>query len=73
MCVGGSLDMGIDGIIISINDQPVASIEEAKDIIDNRGKVTIDITFIQSKNQPTFEQKDFVVFKDGIEDFLKNE
>lgn len=71
VCVGGGNDIGLDGIIISINDQPVASLVEAKDIIENRSKISIDVTFIQSKNKASFEQKEFAVFKDGIENFLK--
>lgn len=71
--VGGGDDLGIDGLIVSVNDHPVTSIEEINDIIFGTRKSLFNFTFIQSKNKKGFNHDEYQVFMAGIESFLKPE
>lgn len=70
--VGGSNDMGIDGICIKLNGMLIHSIEEAEDILDSAGysKIEIEYIFIQSKYKSKVDSKEFGAFVDGIENFM---
>ena len=70
VCVGGQDDMGIDGMCIKINGILIKSISEAKDIVSNYNKVSIDFIFIQSKNKNSLKQGEHNQFITGVKDFL---
>lgn len=71
--VGGSDDMGIDGIAIKVNDIFVSSIRQAKDLIELFKQISIEFVFIQSKNKNKIDSGEFGKFADGVLDFLSEE
>ncbi len=73
ICIGGSDDLGLDGIAISLNGQFIKSCEEVDDILVGSNKGHFEIYFIQSKNKDKFNLGEFMVFADGIENFLEEE
>lgn len=62
--------MGIDGMCIKINGILIKSLSEAKDIVSNYNKVSIDFIFIQSKNKNSLKQGEHNQFITGVKDFL---
>jgi hypothetical protein len=68
--VGGSDDLGIDGIGVKINDTFISSIEEIKEYISSKIKMNIEIIFIQSKYRPNFVASEFLTFSSGIKDVV---
>lgn len=68
--VGGTQDMGIDGIGIKINGLLIRDIEEAKDLVKKFPKVEIEFIFIQSKYKSNFDKGEFNNFSDGVREFL---
>lgn len=69
--VGGSDDMGLDGVAISINDCFVESLIEAKDFVEScRSKIEIQFIFVQSKNKEKLSQMEYSQFLNGVRDFL---
>jgi len=73
VCVGGENDTGIDGLCIKLNGMLVSSLDEAIGIFELRKEAEIEFIFIQSKYKEGFEQKEFVAFINGVEDFLDEE
>jgi len=71
--VGGSNDMGIDGLAIKVNGLLIRSLEEIKDIIEKMQRIDIEFIFIQSKATEHFEKGEFLKFTSGIEEFLAKE
>jgi hypothetical protein len=70
ICVGGSDDMGIDGIGIKLNGLLVKDKLEVKDIVDKFQRVSVEFIFIQSKMRPEFDSGEFMKFTSGVRDFL---
>ena len=70
--VGGSDDLGQDGIAIRVNDIFVTSKSEIDNILSGRTgvKLTVEVFFIQSKNKPNIDCGELLKFIDGIKDFL---
>lgn len=68
--VGGSDDMGIDGIGIKINGILVETMDDAKDIISNRKSAEIEFIFVQSKYKDKFDSGEYAKFINGVTDFL---
>lgn len=68
--IGGTLDMGIDGIAIKLNDIIIRDIDEAKDLVSKFPRVSIEFIFIQSKYKSNFDKGEFNNFVDGVRDFL---
>jgi len=68
--VGGPQDMGIDGIAIKLNGLLLRSLDEAKDLIKQLPRVSIEFVFIQSKYKSNFDKGEFNNFADGVREFL---
>lgn len=68
--VGGSNDLGIDGIAIKINGLFVSSIQDVTDIISLTKRSNIEFIFIQSKYKPKFDMGELNNFITGVRDFL---
>ena len=69
--IGGSNDLGFDGIAISLNNNLIYSIQDIDDILACQNKAQFHITFIQSKNKSGFNLGEFTTFAAGILDFLQ--
>jgi len=73
ICVGGSNDMGIDGIAIKLNGIFIRSIQDIDDILSShKKKSNFEFIFIQSKYKNNFDSQEFGAFKNGVTDFLSN-
>jgi cold shock CspA family protein len=72
--VGGSNDMGIDGIAIKVDDIIIKSKSDIDDIIKfNRSKrINVEFIFIQSKYKIHFDKGELNNFVDGVRDFLSD-
>ena len=70
ICVGGSNDMGIDGLCIKINGIFVRSVQDIKDQLSHHKKTDIEFLFIQSKYKEKFDSGEYAKFINGITDFL---
>lgn len=68
--VGGSNDMGIDGLAIKINGIFVTTTHDVDELIELNKQISIDFLFIQSKNKNKLDSGEFGKFADGIVDFL---
>ena len=55
VCVGGTGDIGLDGIIFLVNGSPIRSIDDVKDFLKIQRKVDFQFIFIQSKNKNGFK------------------
>lgn len=65
ICVGGSGDLGQDGISIKVNGFLIKDIADIE-YIAKRGSLDIEFIFIQSKNKEKFTRDEFLKFTDGI-------
>ena len=72
ICVGGSNDMGIDGIAISLNGQFIKSCQDIDEILGDNRKGYFEFFFIQSKNKEKFDFGEFIKFIAGVESFLQD-
>ncbi len=68
--VGGSDDIGIDGIGIKLNDLFVKSKEDIDDISNKFKRANAEFIFIQSKNQQKFKADAFLSFSQGVRSFF---
>lgn len=68
--VGGSKDMGIDGIAIKLNGLFIRDLDEAKDLTKRLPRLSIEFVFIQSKYKSNFDKGEFNNFSDGVREFL---
>lgn len=69
--VGGSDDLGIDGIAIVLNDNElITDLERANEICANR--FNTKFIFIQSKAKDVFDSGEFLKFIEGVKDFFKD-
>lgn len=73
--VGGSSDMGIDGIAVKVNDIIVKSKEDIDDIVNvnnknSKKRISVEFIFIQSKYKPNYDKGELNNFVDGVRDFL---
>ncbi|WP_339924668.1 AIPR family protein [uncultured Cyclobacterium sp.] len=73
VCVGGSADMGIDGIAIKVNGILIKTKSDIKDIIKRFKRIDVEFIFIQSKYKPNFNKGELNNFVDGVRDFLSEE
>lgn len=71
--IGGTLDMGIDGIGIKINGILIRDIDEAKDLVSKFPRISIEFIFIQSKYKSNFDKGEFNNFIDGVREFLSEQ
>lgn len=71
---GGHRDMGLDGIIILVNNSVIKSVADIDDLISDKRKLKIDFIFIQSKYKEDFERNDeFLSYIIGIKRFLSQD
>lgn len=72
--VGGSNDMGIDGIAIKIDDIIIKSKSDINDIMRFNGakRINVEFIFIQSKYKTHFDKGELNNFVDGVRDFLSD-
>ncbi len=70
MSVGGSNDMGIDGIAIKVNGLFVTSIKDVDNIIELHKRINVEFIFVQSKYKESIDSGEYGKFTDGIIDFL---
>lgn len=68
--VGGTKDMGIDGIAIKLNGLFIRDLDEAKDLTKRLPRLSIEFIFIQSKYKSNFDKGEFNNFTDGVREFL---
>lgn len=68
--VGGSEDMGIDGIAIKLNGLFIRDLDEVKDLTKRLPRISIEFIFIQSKYKSNFDKGEFNNFTDGVREFL---
>lgn len=68
--VGGTKDMGIDGIAIKLNGLFIRDLDEAKDLTKKLPRLSIEFIFIQSKYKSNFDKGEFNNFSDGVREFL---
>ncbi len=71
--VGGSNDMGIDGIAIKFNGIFVKNKDEIYDLMRPNTKDRVEFLFIQSKYKRSFDSKEYSVFVSGVQDFLQTD
>lgn len=68
--VGGTKDMGIDGIAVKLNGLFIRDLDEAKDLAKKLPRLSIEFIFIQSKYKSNFDKGEFNNFTDGVREFL---
>ena len=68
--VGGTKDMGIDGIAIKLNGLFIRDLDEARDLAKRLPRLSIEFIFIQSKYKSNFDKGEFNNFSDGVREFL---
>ncbi|WP_053954666.1 AIPR family protein [Inediibacterium massiliense] len=68
--VGGSEDMGIDGIAIKFNGVFITNKTDIQDLMQKNSKDNVEFIFIQSKYKRSFDSKEYGTFITGIKDFL---
>jgi len=68
--IGGTKDMGIDGIAIKLNGLFIRDLDEAKDLTKRLPRLSIEFIFIQSKYKSNFDKGEFNNFSDGVREFL---
>lgn len=71
ICVGGSNDLGLDGIAISLNGQFIKSCEDIDEILRVNRRCYFEFYFIQSKNKTKFDFGEYIKFVAGVESFLQ--
>lgn len=68
--VGGSNDLGIDGIAIKLNGVFLREKSDVDVILHGNKKATVELIFIQSKYKEKFDMGEFNKFISGVRDFL---
>lgn len=68
--IGGTQDMGIDGIAIKLNGLIIRDINEVEDLVSKFPRLDIEFIFIQSKYKSNFDKGEFNNFTDGVREFL---
>lgn len=69
---GKSGDCAIDGIMILINDEPVTTLEEAKEAIKMKKGFTAKFFFVQAKTSDNFNSAEMLNFGYGIKSFFED-
>lgn len=69
---GKSGDNSIDGIMILVNDEPVTTLEEAKDAIKLKKSFTTKFYFVQAKTSDNFSSGEMLQFGYGVKNFFED-
>lgn len=73
ICVGGTNDMGLDGVCIKLNGMLIDTLQDAEDIVKKNKRADIEFIFIQSKYKDKFDSGEYAKFTNGVVDFLGEE
>ena len=69
---GQSGDCAIDGIMILINDEPVTSLEEAKEAMKMKKGFTAKFYFVQAKTSSGFDSGEMLKLGYGVKSFFED-
>ncbi len=70
LCVGGSDDIGLDGVAFVVNGNIILSPEEVDFLIAHNGSLEVSFVFIQSKNTRHFKAEQVGTFIFGLKSFF---
>lgn len=70
---GKSGDCAIDGIMILINDEPVTTLEEAKEAVKIKRGFTAKFFFVQAKTSDNFSSAEMLNYGYGVKSFFEDE
>ncbi len=73
LSTGGGQDAGIDGIVISVNDHVLTSLEAAKYFCNASHQLDIHFIFIQAKTSAKFDSGDIGNFIFGVKNFFAHD
>lgn len=65
-------DNSIDGIMILINDEPVTTLDEAKEAISQKKNFTARFFFVQAKTSDNFNSAEMLQFGYGVKNFFED-
>jgi hypothetical protein len=68
--VGGTNDLGLDGLAIIVNGVLVANSEEAEDLLAINGFLDVKFVFVQAKTTSGFNGEQMTTFFEGVEEFF---
>jgi hypothetical protein len=68
--VGGTGDLGLDGLAIIVNGVLVSSIDEAEDLLNINGFLDVKFIFVQAKTSSSFSGEQIAAFFDGADEFF---
>lgn len=68
--VGGSGDLGLDGLASIVNGVLVTSVDEAEDLLAINGFLDVKFVFVQAKTSSSFSGEELMTFFDGIDEFF---
>ena len=63
-------DFAVDGILIIINDTPVTTLTQAKELISAQKRFTANFLFVQAKTSATFDSGEMLKVGYGIKKFF---
>lgn len=69
---GKSGDNSIDGIMILINDEPVTTLDEAKEAIKLKKSFSSKFFFVQAKTSDNFNSAEMLQFGYGVKNFFED-
>lgn len=69
---GKSGDNSIDGIMILVNDEPVTTLDEAKEAISQKKNFTARFFFVQAKTSDCFSSGEMLQFGYGVKNFFED-
>lgn len=69
---GSGGDNAVDGILIIINEIPITTLEQAKEIIAARKRFSAKFLFVQAKTSPNFDSGDMLKVGHGVKNFFSD-
>jgi hypothetical protein len=68
--VGGTGDLGLDGLAVIVNGVLVSSIDEAEDLLSINGFLDVKFVLVQAKTSSSFSGEQIAAFFDGADEFF---
>lgn len=68
--VDGLGDLGLDGLAMALDDQPLVEPADVERLVLGAGKPTLSLLFVQSKRPDRIGQDDVVLFGNAVKTFL---
>jgi hypothetical protein len=68
--VGGSGDLGLDGVAIVVNGVLITTVEEAEDLLALNSFLDVKFVFVQAKTTSGFSGEQISTFFDGVDEFF---